>query len=235
MSAFARGLEILTALQTPEAPLSFGLLRDRVEIPAASFARLLGELVETGCIQKTDRGYRLGLRCLALAMAARNQRPLHIAAGDHLSQIVEETGESAELVEFFDGQFVFLDRCQSEQAVVLRARVGSRFEIHPSNAIGAVAMAAGLGGNGPLTESPAELFPDRAQAQCFQNRGEVYRAASALFDSRQRCIGCISIAAPAYRATPQRCKGFLEVLARHAAEIQKTLSENLVPERQMQT
>lgn len=234
MSALSRGLEILTALQCPEAPLSFGQLRRRVNIPSATFARLLGELVETGCIQRTDRGYRLGLRCLGLAMAARSQRPLHIAAGDHLARIVEETGESAELVEFADGHFVFLDRRQSDQAVVLRARVGSRFEIHPSNAIGALAMAEGLEGDGSLSAGPAELFPDRRQAQCFQNRGEVYRAASALFDAGGHCIGCISIAAPAYRATPQRCKVFLDVLARHAADVQNTLDSNLVPERQMQ-
>jgi DNA-binding IclR family transcriptional regulator len=234
MSAFSRGLDILTALQGAQGPLGYGELRRQVRIPPATFARLVNELIELDCLERCEGGYRLGLRCVGLALAARNDRPLQLAADEELRELVELTGESAELAEFAQGHFVFLDRRQSRQAVVLRAQIGSRFAIHPSNALGALAMAYGHSGSGQLDGEEAERIRRLRQAEMFQNRGEVYRVASALFDCPGRCIGCLTLAAPAYRATPERRETFLSVLQSHAQKVQCKLDSNLCLQKETQ-
>lgn len=224
MSAIVRGMKILDVLgQADSGPVSYGQLRSQVDIPPASFARLLGDLVEIACVERTDEGYRLGLKCVGLALAARDRRPLQLAAGDRLDRIVEATDEAAELVEFDRGLFIFLDRRQSPRAVVLQAQVGSRFPIHPSNAIGAVALAMGLPGRGRLDSRQGRQIRRTGFAQMLQNNGEVYRGAAALRDATGRCIGCLVVAAPAYRATPDRCTKFREALTTHAAEMEHIL------------
>jgi DNA-binding IclR family transcriptional regulator len=234
MGAFSRGWDILTALQSATGPVGYGDLRRKVEIPSATFARLINELVERDCLERCQGGYRLGLRCVGLALAARNRRPLQIAADEHLVQLVEQTGESSELAEFAQGHFVFLDRRQSRQAVVLRAQIGSRFPIHPSNALGALAMAYGHGGEGHLDRQEARRIRRQGQAEMFQNRGEVYRVASALFDCHNRCIGCLTLAAPSYRATERRRETFLAVLGSCTKEVQSRLDAHQCLQKETQ-
>jgi DNA-binding IclR family transcriptional regulator len=224
MSALTRGLKILSTLgQAEDGPVSYVQLRSLLDIPPASFARLLGDLVEAGYVERIDEGYRLGLRCVRLALAARDRRPLQLAAGHCLDRIVQRTDEAAELVEFHAGRFIFLDRRQSPRAVVLRAQVGSSFPIHTGNAIGAIALAMGLQGQGRLAKAQADEIRNAGFAEMLQNNGEVYRGAAALRDDQGRCVGCLVVAAPAYRATPDRCGKFRDVLTTHAARMEQVL------------
>lgn len=208
-NALDKGLDILEALLDSDEPLRYGEIETRVGLAPASFARYLKTLHMRGYVRRQPDGrYALGLAALRLGVASRDVSPLLLASGETLDALVEATGETAELVEFDAEGFVFLDRRESPRSVVLRARPGSRFAYAGDNAITFVALAYDAYGCVNKSESKGvravsakttEAIRNAGVYDLIQNNGEAWRAAAPVFDRDGGCVGCLSIAAPAFR------------------------------------
>jgi DNA-binding IclR family transcriptional regulator len=221
--ALHRGLDVLELIAR-DGSLAFHELQGRVAIPPASFARILAALVERGCLAKgADGRYRLGLDLARLAQSARDMHPLQQAAGDALRAVMKATDEAAELIAFEPGRFVFLDRCQSERAVVLRARPGATFDTRNESAIGQLAIAFGWSGEDTLPAARAKEIREAGFCERLQNHDEVYRGVAAILDGAGQCIGGLAVAAPAYRVGHEERQRFHDVLRKQAELISRNL------------
>lgn len=221
--ALHRGLDVLERVAR-EGEMGFAELQHGLDIPPASFARILSALVDRGCLIKTDGGrYGLGLALVGLAASARTSNLLVQAAGKALPDLAAATNEAAELVAFEAGRFVFLDRCQSDRAVALVARPGGVFETNSTTAIGRLAMAHGWSGRGELAGEEAEAIRRAGYCQGTQNNDEVIRAVTALYATDGTCVGCLGIAAPAYRVGKAEEKQFRRLLLQKAAVVTERL------------
>ncbi len=224
--ALSKGLEILEALHAAEAPLTFAALRHSVDVAPASFTRFLKILAARGyAARAADGRYRLGWRLAQLGQAALERRPLQVAAQPHLQELVDKTGEAAEVVEFDDDGFLFLARQESPKAVVLKARPGSRFGFSDNNAMGRLGLAFSTGKESGRALPAATAAAVRAAgfAEMLQNNREVYRAAAAVNAHPGECCGCLVIAAPAFRVGSRKRAGFKRLLLKHAREVSVAL------------
>lgn len=222
--ALEKGLDLVERLAAGPAPLGFTDLRATLDVSPASFARFLKLLAARGYVAREASGkYHLGWRLAQLGQVALESSPLRRLSEPHLTAIREATQETAEVAAFQEGHFQFLARLESPQSILLRARPGSRFGISMETAIGALAKALGLGSGKPLPGKRgaairAELFADQ-----FQNNNEAYRAAAAVSDATGRCIGCLIVAAPAFRVTLKQRRLFKQVLCVQARELSRAL------------
>ena len=60
----------------------------------------------------------------------------------------------------------------------------------------------------------------------LENGDEVYRAAAAVFGRTGGCIGCLTVAAPAFRVKIRAQKRFKAVLLEHALAVSRALGAN---------
>jgi DNA-binding IclR family transcriptional regulator len=210
----------LEALLQARAPVSYTALEEMVDIPSASFARYLRLLVGRGYIHRNEQGlYSLGWRLAQMGRMAGDASPLQAAGADHVHQLVEETSEAAELVEFRDGNMLFLERVESPRAVGVRARPGTVFPLGPGSAIGQLAMAFGLAGDAELEPEEAQAIREEAYCDAIQNEGQVYRGAAAIIGLDGRVPGCLTLVAPAFRVGEQERARFRACLLQHAHAI----------------
>jgi DNA-binding IclR family transcriptional regulator len=223
--ALRAGLDIVEALHDADGPVTFGNLRERIDVSAASFTRFLGMLCDRGYVRRSDAGYVLGGRLAELGRAALEASSLRRPAEPFLRELRGATEEAAELAEFQDGQFVFLERLESPRAVVLRARPGSRFPIHASNAIGRLAIACGCAGadGGVLDARTAERIRREGFDEMLQNNDECWRGAAVVRGPGGDCAGALVIAAPAFRVgDPERAR-YRELLTDAARRLSEQL------------
>jgi IclR family acetate operon transcriptional repressor len=228
MSGFAkaldRGLDVLEALVSRPDGLPYNELLRVVDIPPASFARLLKALTIRGYVEKSDTGrYFLGVGAYRLAEASRSASPLLLAAEGVLDRLVAQTQESAELVELHSHHMVFLDRRESPQAVVLKARPGSVFDLKPTNALGLVATAYRPDLPRDLGEPELQAIRQLGVACRLQNNDQVFRAAAPIFDANRRCVGALAVALPAFRLDDEIHHQLILLLRQEAAGISSTL------------
>lgn len=220
-NALDKGIDILEVLEASEQPLSFTDLRNRVDIPQASFARYLKVLVQRGYVrQESGGGYILGWRAVQLGLAGLSRSPLPGTVRPHLEFITETAEESAEFALFEGVDFIFLDRAECPRSVVLKARPGSRFGITGNTAIGMIALSFGWKGKDALcTEESMMRIRKEGFAWKLQNSNEVYRGAAPLFNHTGACVGCIVIAAPAFRVKNKEKNLFKRILKKEAEKI----------------
>jgi DNA-binding IclR family transcriptional regulator len=223
--ALKRGLDILEIIAEGDAPATYGQLRARSDMPPASFGRALKLLAARGYVRRDDAGaYVLGPGAARIGIAALRGSSLYSIARRHLDAIVSDTRESAEAVEFDGGEFVFVDRVECTRSVVLRARPGSRFPIGRHTAIGMLAMATGRGGSRKgVCEAALRRIRGRGFAELLQNNDEVYRAAAAVLGHGGECVGCLCVAAPAFRVGRAERTRFETILRVHAREASRSL------------
>jgi len=222
--ALTKGLDILEALAASDDALAFAELRGRVDVSPASFARFLRILCERGYAVQSSGGYRLGWSSVKLGLAAREMSSVRELARPHLEEIAAATDESSELAVFESDEFIFLDRVECPRSVVLKARPGSSFPIRDGTAIGRLAIAMGCAPRrGGLAARAAKRVRHDLFAEMLQNDDEVYRSAAPIFGSGGGCIGCICVAAPAFRVGERERKAFRRLLGEHSRELSAKL------------
>jgi len=220
-----RGLDILEILAEANLPLGYAALRNRIDTSPASFSRFLRILVERGyAVQTLDGQYALGPRLAAMGLIANDRLPIRAAAESAMQALLAATEESVELVQFLpNNEFLFLQRCESPQAVVLRARPGHRFATNMETAIGRIAFA--FGAVPPPPAAASILTPIRETAVCSlrQNDNQVLRISSPLFAADGSCLGCLTVAAPAFRVSAEKQQQFEQLLIEQAAAVSHSL------------
>ena len=152
-----RAIAVLDALAGGGAELGTNEIARRTGINASSISRLLSTLTDAGLVQhlpSTGR-YRLGVRILQLASAARENLDLRAVARPLLEELAELSGETVTLSLPGEHDVLTVDFVQSTRSVRSVAEIG-RNSIAHATAAGKVFLASG----GHLPEGDLAAFTD---------------------------------------------------------------------------
>lgn len=141
----ARALALLDALAASDAGLGVNELARRIGVNASTASRLLATLERARIVEREPGGpYRLGLRLVELSDRVLAQLDVRELARPWLTQLVEETGETATLSVPGEGEAITVDFVPSAFSVASMARLG-RPSVPHATAAGKVMLA--FGGN----------------------------------------------------------------------------------------
>lgn len=222
-SVLARGLTLLGAFGAADVELSLAQLSARTGLPKPTAHRLVAELVAWGALERTERGYRLGMKLFVLGQRVPRQRGLREAALPYLEDLYEATHENIHLTVFDSTDTLFLEKVTGRRSMPIVSRVGGRLPAH-CTASGKVFLALGPpsylrqvidAGLTRLTSRtiilPGLLRQDLARTMergYGINREEsetgVVAVAAPVHDRHKKVIAAVSIAGSAHRLDLER-------------------------------
>ncbi len=239
VGAVARAVEVLDALAEARAELGTNEIARRTGINVSSISRLLSTLASAGLVQhvpSTGR-YRLGVRILQLASAARDSLDVRAVSRPYLEELAELTGETSTLSLPGEHDLLTIDFVQSHRSVRSVAEIGRNSVAH-ATAAGKVFLAWG----GSLPDGDLEAFTeqtivdrsaleaeiakvsDRGWAQALGEREEDLNAIAApVLDATGRLRAVLGIQGPAVRFRPRAMRAAVDPLTARAALIAETV------------
>ena len=141
-SVLARGLRLLDAFGESDVDLTLSELAERTGLAKPTAYRLLAELVTWGGLERTSRGYRLGMSLFVLGQRVPRHRELREAALPYLEDLYEATHENIHLAVPVGNDTLFLERVSGRRSTPILSRVGGRLPAY-CTATGKVFLAYG--------------------------------------------------------------------------------------------
>ncbi len=241
--ALERGLVILQTLATSERPLALGEVATRTRLPKATAFRLLATLESRAFVERgpTD-AYRLGLRAVQLAAAAKDSSALRRAAQPALYRLHLLSRDTVNLGRWHDGAVVYVEVLPSPRPLRFVESPGSVAPLHatalgkavaaylPETLVAARLREVGLPQLTPrtITSLPRlleELRQVRARGYAVDRREtdpDAACIAAPVFDA-EGVVGAISISAPASRMDSARIARLVPALRAACAEVSRRL------------
>lgn len=195
-----RAFQLLEALTDAGGVAALSELSAASGLPMPTIHRLIRTLVQQGYVrQDTTRRYTLGPRLIRLGETAG--RLLGSWARPYLAELMEATGETANLAVLEGGEVVYVGQVQSRRSMRMFTEIGRRVQPHctgvgkallaqlPPDEARAVLGTQPLQAHTPYTHTdPAELLRHLAAA----------REAGYVVDDQEQEIGvrCIAVAVP---------------------------------------
>lgn len=144
IQSVSHALDVLEQFTGHQDELGVTELSKRLKLHKNNVFRLLATLEARGYIEqnKLTDNYRLGVRCLYLGQRYLSQLGLVLQARPILQRLAAESGETAVLVVFRNGQVVPIEASDGNQPVRVVARVGEPAPLH-CTAAGKIALAFG--------------------------------------------------------------------------------------------
>jgi IclR family acetate operon transcriptional repressor len=223
--ALSRGLAVLEALAATDAGATLTGLAAKLHLPAPTAHRLLATLEAAGYVQQNANGeYRVGVRAFRVGSAFLDHRNLVVQAYPHLKDLMDQSGETANLAVIESGEAVFVEQVQCRELMRMSAKLGARAPMHASG-VGKAMLAAmdPRGASAALGRaelprytartivSPAQLARELA---AIRERGYsiddeehalgLRCVASAVLDENGAPWAAVSLAGPVTRLTPER-------------------------------
>ncbi len=239
-----RTLDLFEALLEAGAGVPLGVLSERVKLPRGTTHRLLSALTARGYARQDPetRAYALGYKVVDLATRI-GPNPLVSVARPAMRALMEQTGETVNLMTLDRAEVVYAEQVVPERLVRMSATVGNRSPVHASGAGKALlafrppeqarALMAQMDFRGftPRTITGAAAFERELEA--IRERG--WAVDNAEFEEGVRCVAApvrnsegaavagLSISGPASRVTPDRVPQFADKVCRAAARISQAL------------
>ena len=203
-----RALTLLTAVAEDGGTLS--QLARAAQLSPSTTSRLLATLAGEEMVRRDEHGrYRVGTRLRRLAAASLREDPLYELAGPHLEALADETGETANLAVAADEERIVYLRQVASRRLVQTAGWAGRTIPWRGTALGA-ALRGAVNQRG---------YAARAGAV----EPEVTSIAAPVFDVAGEIAAALSVLAPNYRTSTSRIDACGRAVARHAAELSRTL------------
>ncbi|MEQ1952423.1 HTH-type transcriptional regulator BhcR [Mesorhizobium sp. CN2-181] len=235
-----RGLKILAIVAEADG-LSLSEVAERSGIAASTAYRMLTTLETHGMVEfeKTEQLWSIGVATYRMGAAFLRRRKLADRARGVMQDLMERTGETANLGLAEDDCVVFISQVETHQAIRAFFRPGTRSPFHASG-IGKAVLA-----NLPaervtqiIRRTGLEAFTGRTLADApalIRDLGTIKRrgwslddeerhpgmrcVASAIFNEFGEPIGGISVSGPTARVTPERVAELGPMIREAAAEI----------------
>ena len=203
-----RALTLLTAVAEDGGTLS--QLARVADLSPSTASRLLATLAGQELVQRDEHGrYRAGARLRQLAAATLRTDPVYELAGPHLTALARETGETANLAVAADASHaVYLRQVASPKLVQTAGWVGRTV---PSRG---TALGAAL--RGALDGRPFVALSGAVES-------DVTSIAAPVCGATGEIIAALSVLAPNYRTSARRIEACGRAVARHAAELSRSL------------
>jgi DNA-binding IclR family transcriptional regulator len=121
-------------------PVGVSDVANALELPTSTANDYLQSLTSLGYLQRTDGGYRLGLRFLELGESARADRHVVNVGQQEVDRLATQTGEHANLMIEEGGRGIFVYKATGENGVRLDTHPGMVVPLH-TTALGKTIMA----------------------------------------------------------------------------------------------
>lgn len=226
VQSLSRALSIVNALARDDDGLTLTDLAHTVGLPPSTAHRLLTTLEEERFVRFDREGSRwmVGVQSFIVGSAFLRSREIVALARPFLRQLMEESGETANLAFEDEGEAVCMGQVESRQLVRAIARPGGRVLMHgsaigkamlasmPPGALGAVLQRHGLP---RLTErtidtpSRLRLHLEEVRARGYAIDDEEYApgmrcVAAPILDEHGAVAAAISLSGPTGRMTDDR-------------------------------
>jgi len=243
--ALERGLNILELLATRAEGFAFSELLSSLNIPRPSLFRLLQELQKRGYVRQNldTKKYQLGFKILSLSTAILEGIDLRTTARQFLQKLVNQTGETVELVIFDNGELLHIDKIESTQSIRIFAQIGTRNPYLHVSAHGKVFLAYMKDEErgkflsnklkkiteNTITEKEKllrELEEVRRDGYAFdfgEGRIDVSRCSAPVFNHAGEIAASVGIAGPAFRMGKDKKQKLGEKVRQIALEISKSI------------
>ena len=242
--ALSRGLAVLEALAATDGGATLTVLATRLKLPAPTAHRLLATLEAAGYVQAGAKGeWLMGVRAFRVGAAFLSHRNLVAQAYPHLKDLMEQSGETANLAVIESGEAVCVEQVQCRELMRMSAKLGARSPIHASGvgkamlaAMDERGVAAIVGGRAlqrytarTLTTAAAlarELAATRARGYAIddeEHAAGLCCVAAPIFDEHGEPWAAISIAGPTSRITADRVAALGELVRSVADDITAAL------------
>ena len=236
-------LETLT--QANEGFLGVSDIAKRTGLNKTSVSRILVTLCKRGYVEqdRVSRKYRLTLKLFELGSMCLERVDLVNEARPILEELARYTGETVHLAVLDQGEAVYIDKVESDQAVRMYSRVGRRSPLHctgvgkvllafaDENEIARVIDQKGLRRytNSTITDPSMlrrQLDEIRARGVAFDNEEHeegIRCVAAPVRDHRGLIVAAISVAGPSFRVTPERQQALAQPVSQAALAISQRL------------
>ncbi|WP_432253662.1 IclR family transcriptional regulator [Streptomyces sp. HNM1019] len=214
-SVLGKAVALLNAYEPGDESLSLAELHRRTGIPKTTLHRMLGELGEWKVLERTRRGYRLGIRMFEWGQLVSVQRSLCDVAAPFLACLSEATHATVNLAVPEGPDVVYIQKINALDEPRRPPRVGGRLPMH-CTALGKAILAHGLPGQlddlvsgglvGQTSRSVRDLVVLRAEIERVRARGfaeereeavvGVACVAAAVRNPSGAVVGAISVAGP---------------------------------------
>jgi DNA-binding IclR family transcriptional regulator len=192
---------ILNAFVPGENRLTLSEISRRTGLPLPTTHRLVGELVQYGCLEREDRRtYRIGVRLWELGSLAPIRGGLRELAMPFMEDLYEATHENIQLAVLAGTEAIVIEKISGRASVPIVTRVGGRLPLHPTG-VGKILLAyapqehidrvieAGLVRYAPRTiVEPKRLLEDL----------EVTRSRGFSVTRDEMTVGAVSVGAPIF-------------------------------------
>lgn len=135
-----RAFTILGAFTPQREELSLAELTKSVNLPKSTVHRLAQQLVDEGALDRTEFGYRLGLRMFELGTRAGPERQIREVAVPFMRDLYETMRETVQLAVLDGLEVVYLEKIEGPRSVRLPTQVGCRMPAY-CTALGKVLLA----------------------------------------------------------------------------------------------
>jgi DNA-binding IclR family transcriptional regulator len=228
-----RAIAVLDALADAGGESSTTEVAARTGINISTISRLLGTLAAEGIVQyqaATGR-YRLGVRLVQLASAARDTLDIRAIARPYLAELSVLTGETSTLSLPGLHELMTVDLAQGPRSVRSVAQIGRNSVAH-ATAAGKVFLAwGGALADGDLTAYTRRTITDRAVlaeevdlvrgrgwAQAIGEREEDLNAVAVpVLDGHRQLVAVLGVQGPAGRFGPKTMRAALDPMRERAA------------------
>ena len=234
-----RAIDVLDVLAEAGAELGTNEIARRTGVNVSSISRLLSTLATSGLVQyvpSTGR-YRLGIRIMQLANAARDSLDVRQLARPFLEELVEITGETSTLSLPAVHDLVTIDFVPSSRSVRSVAQIGRNSVAH-ATAAGKVLLAwGGRLPDGELTAYTERTITDRdalaVEIERVRERGwaqavgereeELNAVAVPVLDSAGALVAVLGVQGPSGRFTPRTMRAAIDPLVERAQALTSAL------------
>ncbi len=243
-----RTFDLFEALVEAGQAVTLSDLSARAGLPLGTTHRLLATLTARGYARQDpeSRAYAVGYKVMDWATRIGANQLLEVARPP-MRQLMEETGETVNLVILDRTQIVYADQVAPERLVRMFTEVGNRAPIHSSGAGKALlafrppaearALMSGLDLKGYTAKTITSL--SRLESALTEIRAQGFAVDDGEFEEGVRClaapilngdgvsVAAVSISGPASRVSPDKVAPFSVKLKRCAARISEALGYGL--------
>jgi DNA-binding IclR family transcriptional regulator len=234
-----RAIDVLNSLAEARVELGTNEIARRTGVNVSSISRLLSTLTTAGLVQYVPSSgrYRLGIRIMQLANAARDNLDVRQLARPFLEELSELTGETSTLSLPAVHDLVTIDFVSSTRSVRSVAQIGRNSVAH-ATAVGKVMLAwGGALPDGELTRYTENTITDRdalaVEIERVRERGwaqavgeredELNAVGVPVPDRAGELVAVLGVQGPSGRFTPRAMRAAIDPLVERAQALAAAL------------
>jgi len=240
-----RALGLLDVMAREKKELELVELSRKANINTTTLYRLLQTLKSRGfVVEDSHRGkYRLGLKLVELGHAVVEQIQLRKIALPFLEELMQKTGETANLVILDEGEAIYIEKVESPASLRMFHRIGKQAPAHATG-VGKVLLASLSSdkveeiirkkGLARLTENTI-TSPEMLQQELEKIRKQGYAIddeecevgakclAAPIKDYTNQVVAAVSISGPSVRLTEEKLEKLVDVVKETAYKISQKI------------